>query len=206
MAGGDVFVVGAGNSAGQAALRLARHARQVTMLVRGDSLGRSMSDYLIREIEATASITVRLHTEISDGGGAERLESLTLHDRRDGRAEQVQAAALFALIGGEPRTQWLPAAVQLREGYVLTGRDVARDGTGPARWLPDRSPLPLETSMPGVFTVGDVRYRSIKRVASAVGDGATAVRMIHEYLAAELTGPPVRINGTRAATPAATPP
>ena len=206
MHGREVFVVGAGNSAGQAALHLARHARQVTMLVRGNSLGRSMSDYLIQEIEATANITVRLHTEVSDGDGAERLASLAVRDRRDGRAEQVQAAALFVLIGGEPRTQWLPGTVQLREGYVLTGRDVDRDGAGPARWLPDRAALPLETSMPGVFAVGDVRYRSIKRVASAVGDGATAVRMIHEYLAAELPGPPVRINGARAGTPAAAPP
>jgi thioredoxin reductase (NADPH) len=107
--------------------------------VRGDGLGRSMSDYLIREIEATANITVRLHTEVSDGDGAERLASLTVRDRRDGPAEQVQAAALFALIGGEPRTQWLPGTVQLREGYVLTGRDVDRDGAGPARWLPDRA-------------------------------------------------------------------
>jgi thioredoxin reductase (NADPH) len=206
MHGRDVFVVGAGNSAGQAALHLARHASQVTMLVRGDRLGRSMSDYLIQEIEATANIAVRLHTEVSDGDGAERLASLTVRDRRDGRAEQVQAAALFVLIGGEPRTQWLPGTVQLREGYVLTGRDVDRDGAGPARWLPDRAALPLETSMPGVFAVGDVRYRSIKRVASAVGDGATAVRMIHEYLAAELPGPPVRIKGARAGTPAAAPP
>ena len=91
-------------------------------------------------------------------------------------------------------------------GYVLTGRDVDRDGAGPARWLPDRAPVPLEASMPGVFAVGDVRYRSIKQVASAVGDGATAVRMIHEYLAAELPGPPVRINEARADTPATAPP
>jgi len=181
MGGRDVFVVGAGNSAGQTTLHLARHARQVTMLVRGDSLAQSMSEYLIREIEATGNISVRLHTEVSDGHGADRLESLTLRDRCDDRTEQVPATALFALIGGAPRTQWLPPAVQLREGYVLTGRDVARDGTH--RWPLDRAPLPLETSMPGVFAVGDVRYRSIKRVASAVGDGATAVRLVHEYLA-----------------------
>jgi thioredoxin reductase (NADPH) len=203
MAGHDVFVVGAGNSAGQAALHLARHARQVTMLVRGDSLNRSMSDYLIREIEATANIMVRLHTEVSDGHGAERLEALTVRDRRDERTEQVQATALFALIGGEPRTRWLPDAVQRCEGYVLTGRDIARDGRGPAPWLTDRAPLPLETAMPGVFAIGDVRYRSIKRVASAVGDGATAVRMIHEYLAGELDGPPVRLQRARAGLPAA---
>ena len=108
MEGRDVFVVGAGNSGGQTALHLARHARQVTMLVRGDNLARSMSDYLIREIEATPNITVRLHTEVTDGQGSGQLDSLTLRDRRDGRTEQVPAAALFVLIGGEPRTQWLP--------------------------------------------------------------------------------------------------
>ena len=182
MVGRDVFVVGGGNSAGQAALYLARNARHVTLLVRGDNLARSMSDYLIREIEATANFTVRLHTEVTDGHGTDRLEGLTLRDRRDGRAEQVPAAALFVLIGGEPRTQWLPETVQLRWGYVLTGRDVVRDGSDPSRWPLDRAPLPLETSIPGVFVVGDARYRSIKRVASAVGDGATAVRLVHEYL------------------------
>jgi thioredoxin reductase (NADPH) len=190
MAGRDVFVVGGGNSAGQTTLYLARHARHVTLLVRGDNLARSMSDYLIREIEATANITVRLHTEVVDGHGADRLEGLTLRDRRDDGTEQVPAAALFVLIGGEPRTQWLPETVQLRWGYVLTGRDVVRDETGPSRWPLDRAPLPLETSVPGVFAVGDARHRSIKRVASAVGDGATAVRLVHEYLVPETAGEP----------------
>jgi thioredoxin reductase (NADPH) len=189
MAGRDVFVVGGGNSAGQTALYLARHARHVTLVVRGDNLERSMSEYLIREIEATANITVRLHTEVVDGHGTDRLEGLTLHDRRDGGTEQVPAAALFVLIGGEPRTRWLPGTVQFRWGYVLTGRDVVRDGAGPSRWPLDRAPLPLETSVPGVFAVGDARYRSIKRVASAVGDGATAVRLVHEHLAPEPTEP-----------------
>jgi thioredoxin reductase (NADPH) len=185
MAGQDVFVVGGGNSAGQTALYLAKHARHVTLVVRGDNLERSMSEYLIREIDATANLTVSLHTEVSDGHGAGQLEALTLRDRRDGRTEQVPAAALFVLIGGEPRTQWLPETVQRRWGYVLTGRDVVQDGTGPSHWPLDRAPLPLETSIPGVFAVGDARYRSIKRVASAVGDGATAVRLVHEYLAPE---------------------
>ena len=185
MEGRDVFVVGAGNSGGQAALHLARYARRVTMLVRKDSLARSMSEYLIREIEATSSITVRLHTAITGGHGSGHLESLTLHDRLRDRTEQVPAAALFVLIGGEPHTQWLPATVQLEGGYILTGRDVVRDGAHPSRWPLDRPPLPLETSMPGVFAAGDARYRSIKRVASAVGDGATAVRLVQEYLVAE---------------------
>jgi thioredoxin reductase (NADPH) len=188
MEGRDVFVVGAGNSAGQAALHLARHAREVTMLVRGDSLARSMSDYLIREIEATSNVTVCLQTEVSDGHGEGHLVALTLHDRLHDRTEQVPAAALFVLIGGEPRTQWLPETIQLERGYVLTGRDVVRDGAHPSRWTLERAPLPLETSVPGVFAAGDVRYRSIKRVASAVGDGATAVRLAHEYLETEAAG------------------
>ncbi|MGO8957516.1 MAG: FAD-dependent oxidoreductase [Streptosporangiaceae bacterium] len=185
MAGRDVLVVGAGNSAGQTALHLARFARHVTMLVRGDDLAGSMSDYLIREIEATDTLSVRLHTEVTDGYGADHLETLTLHDRLDDRTERVPAEALFVLIGGEPRTQWLSAAIQRDGGYVLTGRDVVRDGAHPSRWPLDRAPLPLETSVPGVFAVGDARYRSMKRVASAVGDGATAVRLVHEYLAAD---------------------
>jgi thioredoxin reductase (NADPH) len=183
MAGREVFVVGAGNSAGQAALHLARHAGAVTMLVRRDSLAHSMSDYLVKEIEATPAITVRLNTEVIDGHGDGHLDGLTLCDRRRGRTERVGADALFVLIGGEPCTQWLPAAIQLERGYILTGRDVALDGAQPSRWPLDRAPLPLETSVPGVFAAGDARYRSIKRVASAVGDGATAVRVAHEYLA-----------------------
>jgi thioredoxin reductase (NADPH) len=187
MEGRDVFVVGGGNSAGQTALHLARYARRVTMLVRADGLVRSMSDYLIREIEATSNITVRSRTEVTDGHGTDYLDGLTLHDRQHNRKEQVPAAALFVLIGGAPRTQWLPAAVQLESGYILTGRDIVRDGAPPARWPLERAPLPLETSVPGVFAAGDARHRSIMRVASAVGDGATAVRLVHEYLAAPLT-------------------
>jgi thioredoxin reductase (NADPH) len=190
MEGHDVFVVGAGNSAGQTTLHLARYARRVTMLVRGDSLERTMSDYLTREIKATANIAVRLHTEVTEGYGSGHLEALTLHDKLGDRAEQVPAAALFVLIGGEPRTQWLPEAIQRRHGYILTGRDVVRAGSHSSRWPLDRAPLPLETSMPGVFAAGDARYRSIKRVASAVGDGATAVRLVHEYLGAGQPGEP----------------
>ncbi|MGB6456134.1 MAG: FAD-dependent oxidoreductase [Streptosporangiaceae bacterium] len=188
MGGRDVFCVGAGNSAGQTALHLARFARHVTMLVRGDNLARSMSEYLIREIEATPNVSVRVNTEITDGHGADHLESLTLHDRLRNRTERVPAEALFLLIGGEPRTQWLPPVIQLEAGYILTGRDVVRDVAHPSRWPLDRAALPLETSVPGVFAVGDARYRSMKRVASAVGDGAMAVRLVHEYLGADYAG------------------
>lgn len=155
------------------------------MLVRGDSLARSMSEYLIREIEVTPNLCVRLNTVVTDGHGTDRLDALTLYDAVRDRSEQVPAAALFVLIGGEPRIGWLPAAVQTDYGYILTGRDVVRDGADGARWPLGRAPLPLESSMPGVFAVGDARYRSLKRVASAVGDGATAVRLAHEYLAAK---------------------
>ena len=188
MEGRDVFVVGAGNSAGQTALHLARFARHVTVLARGGDLARSMSDYLIREIEATANVSVRLHTEITDGHGADHLEALSLHDKPRDRTERVPAEALFVLIGGEPRTQWLPAAIQLDGGYILTGRDAARGSAHPSPWPLDRAPLPLETSVPGVFAAGDARFRSMKRVAAAVGDGATAIRLVHEYLAADHAG------------------
>jgi len=185
MVGRDVFIIGAGNSAGQAAVHLAKYARQVTMVVRGTSLGRSMSDYLIQKIEATANLVVRLETEVIDGEGHEHLAALTLYSKSLNRIEQVSADALFVMIGGQPRTQWLAGTVQLGDGFILTGRDIARPGTPPTLWPLDRAPLPLETSVPGIFAAGDARSHSIKRVASAVGDGATAVRLTYEYLAGQ---------------------
>jgi thioredoxin reductase (NADPH) len=179
----DVFVVGAGNSAGQAALDLAKHARSVTLLVRGDSYAESMSNYLVRAVEATANITVRRCTEVVDGGGNGRLEHLTLSDRERNSVEEVPAAALFVMIGGEPHTAWLPDEIARdAQGFVVTGREVL-DQPG-VHWDQDRDPLPLETSMPGVFAAGDIRQGSIKRVASAVGEGSTAVRLVHELLRA----------------------
>jgi thioredoxin reductase (NADPH) len=177
----NVFIVGAGNSAGQAAVHLARRARRVTLLVRAGTLARSMSAYLARTIESTPNIVVRYRTEAVGGGGDGSLERLTLADPALGTLEEVPADALFIMIGGEPHTGWLPAEVARdAQGYVLTGRDVVDQA--PGRWAGDRQPLLLETSMPGVFAAGDVRHGSIKRVASAVGEGATIVRLVHEYL------------------------
>jgi thioredoxin reductase (NADPH) len=166
----QVFVVGGGNSAGQAAVYLAGYAAQVTMLVRGPSLAETMSDYLVRELEATANVTVRYNTEAVDGHGDGRLSGLTLEDRTSGATETVPATALFVLIGAEPHTGWLPETIRRdRWGFVVTGDDLLADGQPPAGWPLDRPPMPLETSLPGVFAAGDVRHGSTKRVAGAVG-------------------------------------
>jgi thioredoxin reductase (NADPH) len=183
MTGSQVVVVGAGNSAGQAALHLAKYAERVTMLVRGDALGRTMSDYLVKELQASDTITVRLGTQVVAAGGAGRLEQLTLRDARTGATETVPAAALFILIGAQPRTEWLAGTLERDErGFLLTGPDLLQGGRPPPGWPPDRLPLPLETSLPGVFAAGDVRHRSIKRVASAVGEGSIAIQLVHDYL------------------------
>jgi thioredoxin reductase (NADPH) len=127
---------------------------------------------------------VVLHTEVVDGHGRQRLEGLTLRDRHTGATRTVAASAVFILIGAEPRTDWLDGVVERDErGYLLTGRDLLRDGRPPTSWSLERPPLLLETSLPGVFAAGDVRYRSVKRVASAVGEGSIAVQLVHEYLA-----------------------
>jgi thioredoxin reductase (NADPH) len=181
LAGQDVLVIGAGNSAGQAALHLARYARSVTMVVRGTGLGATMSDYLVTVIAETPNVEVLVGTEVVDGAGVGGLSSVTLLDRGNGTRRDVPAGALFVLIGAEPRTEWLAGAVARDErGFVLTGRDIGRAGGWPLR----RPPLLLETSIPGVFAAGDVRARSVKRVAAATGEGATAVQLVHEYLAA----------------------
>jgi len=185
MRGRDVVVVGGGNSAGQAAVHLARYARSVTMLVRGGGLAASMSTYLITEITNNPAITVRVRTEIIDGGGSSGLEALTLVDRTTGRTTTIPATALFLLIGAEPHTEWLAGTVARDpQGYVLTGQLVAANDATPA-WPLLRPPMLLETSVPGVFAAGDVRSRSVKRVAAAVGEGATTVQLIHAYLAGE---------------------
>jgi thioredoxin reductase (NADPH) len=183
--GEEVLIVGAGNSAGQAALHLARFASRVTMVVRGQSLAASMSDYLIRQISALSNIDVRHGTWVVEGHGDRRLEAVTV-ERIDGRREKLCAAGLFVLVGGTPHTQWLAGKIEMdAKGYILTGRDLFRSGQPPSAWRLERDPFFLETSMPGVFAAGDARYRSVKRVASAVGEGATAIQLIHEYLHAK---------------------
>ena len=171
----DVFIVGAGNSAGQAAVYLARSARSVTLLVRGDSLAKSMSDYLVKEIDSTPRVRVRLQTEVAAARGDHRLTELVLRDRRTGQDEAASAAALFVMIGATPHTDWLPDSIARdRHGFVLTGSDVPGHTSPP--------PLPLETSLPGVFAAGDVRAGSVKRVASAVGEGSVAIPQVHQHL------------------------
>jgi thioredoxin reductase (NADPH) len=174
LTGQQVFVVGGGNSAGQAAVYLAKFASRVTILVRGESLAKSMSEYLITEIDATPNITVTHGVEVVGGGGDGRLESIDLRRRPSRVVDTVAAAALFILIGAEPFTQWLPADVDRDNwGFVMTG---------PSEDTPSQSRLPFESTLPGVFAVGDVRRDSTKRVASAVGEGAVCVRQVHEYL------------------------
>jgi thioredoxin reductase (NADPH) len=182
MEGQDVFVVGAGNSAGQTALHLARYAASVTLVVRGPDLASRMADYLIRELEEAPNVAVRLRTQVADGLGGLRLEGLALRGA-DGSVEEVPAAALFVMIGGEPRTDWLAGVARDDRGYILTGHDLLGPDGAAAGWPLQRPPLLLETSIPGVFAAGDVRHRSVKRVASAVGAGAIAVQLVHAYLA-----------------------
>ena len=196
MQGKEVYVVGGGNSAGQAATHLSKYASRVTLLVRGDSLAADMSDYLMKEIEASENIDVRLNTQVVDGGGEEQLEHLVLEDSASGLTETVPAAALFVLIGAEPHTSWLPEEIERDDrGYVITGRDLLRYGQPRRGWRIERLPLLMETSMAGVFAVGDVRHGSVKRVASAVGEGSIAIQMVHEYLSSV---PPKRSSGTSA--------
>jgi thioredoxin reductase (NADPH) len=182
LTGQPVFVAGGGNSAAQAAAHLARYASRVTVAVRGESLGEGMSEYLIAELERTPNVDVRLRTRVAAADGTGRLERLTLAHSETGATEEVPAAALFVLIGAAPHTDWAaPPLARDARGYFLTGRDLARGGL-PAGWPLTRPPLPLESSLPGVFVAGDARARSVKRVATAVGEGAAAVSLVHEYL------------------------
>jgi thioredoxin reductase (NADPH) len=181
--GREVHVVGGGNSAGQAAMYLSKYASKVTLLVRGASLAASMSEYLIKEMGAAANIEIRLNTRVIAGGGRGRLEYLVLENSVSRTTETVPTAALFVLIGAEPRTGWLSEdIVRDRGGYIVTGQELLRIGRSPEVWPLKRPPMLLETSMPGVFAAGDVRHATVKRVASAVGEGSIAIPLIHSYL------------------------
>lgn len=181
--GQDVYVVGGANSAGQAAVFLSRGAKSVTLLVRGESLTASMSYYLIQQIEETPNITVRTRTVVGEAHGAEHLERLTLRDEATGGSETVDVQWMFVFIGAAPLTDWLDGTVlRDRYGFILAGPDLTPDGRPPVAWELDRPPYHLETSAPGVFVAGDARALSAKRVASAVGEGAMAVMLVHRYL------------------------
>ena len=181
MRGQRVFVIGGGNSAGQAALHLAKWAEQVTILVRSASLADGMSDYLSREIEAAPNVDVTYGVQVVDGTGTDHLQSLVVEDTRTRARRRVPADGLFVLIGSQPRTEWLGEDLARdRWGFILTGQDVLDDPS--ARWHVGRQPLSHETSLPGVFAAGDVRQGAVQRVASAVGDGAITIPLVHRYL------------------------
>jgi thioredoxin reductase (NADPH) len=185
MDGKDVFVVGGGNSAGQAAIHLADYARHVTVLVRSAALADSMSEYLIHQLDTAANIEVRLDRAVTGGGGDGRLERIDVIDRSTGVSESLQADGLFLLIGSEPHTDWLAGSVARDQwGFIATGADVDDGDVDqvPRAGPRERAPSLLETSMPGVFAIGDVRRGSVKRVASAVGEGAVAIQLLHQHL------------------------
>jgi thioredoxin reductase (NADPH) len=183
----DVYIVGGANSAGQAAVYFGRYARTVTMLVREASLSESMSRYLIDQIESTKNIKVRLKTTVVEVHGDRRLEAITVLDAVSGEKEKLATNALFIFIGALPHTEWVAKVVDTDDhGFILTGPDLARlrgDGHVPRNWSLQRDPFWLESSQPGIFVAGDVRHGSVKRVAAGVGEGATAVQFIHQYLA-----------------------
>lgn len=178
MSGKRVCVVGGGNSAGQAAVHLARYASLVTVLVRGPSLASGMSEYLIRALDRAPNISVLYNVEIVDSRGEERLEQLVVQDLESGKQEQVATDGLFVLIGSQPQTDWLTDVLAHDQwGFICTAQDIP-DGTGGL----ERARYPMETSAPGVFAVGDVRHASVKRVGSSVGAGAIAIQYVHRYL------------------------
>ncbi|HKI87914.1 MAG TPA: FAD-dependent oxidoreductase [Draconibacterium sp.] len=181
--GKHIFVVGGANSAGQAAMFFSRFASKVSILVRGDSLEKGMSQYLVDQINESENIEVRLRTSIIEVSGNERLESISIKNNVSGITENITAAALFVFIGAKPHSELVSNIVQRNEaGFILTGQDVNNNSNASLRWPLKRSPFLLETSIPGIFAVGDVRQSDVKRVASAVGQGSTAVSFVHQYL------------------------
>ena len=184
--GEDVYIVGGANSAGQAAVYISRYAERVHVLIRGADLTASMSRYLIDQLDRIEQVTVHPHTEVAGATGGEHLQQLTLRDTRSGEQRDVNTSWLFVFIGAEPRTGWLDGTLLRDErGFVITGPDLVTGGRRPSGWSLPRDPYHLESSVPGVFAAGDVRAASVKRVASAVGEGAMAVSLVHRYLEAQ---------------------
>jgi thioredoxin reductase (NADPH) len=180
--GEHVYVIGGANSAGQGAIFLSQYAERVTMLVRS-SLAKSMSQYLIEQIEGRDNIDVQLETEVVEVRGSNRLESISIRDRKSGEIRQESTPAIFVFIGAMPHTSMLKEEVSLSSaGFVLTGPDLSANGSQSAEWKLKRDPYLMETSVPGIFAAGDVRHGVIRRVASAVGQGSTAISFVHEYL------------------------
>jgi thioredoxin reductase (NADPH) len=181
--GEKVYVIGGANSAGQAAMNFAKYAESVVMVVRGVSLASTMSQYLIDQIKETPNIQVWANASVSEAHGDTRLEEISVLCSDTNSVERVPATAMFIFIGALPRTDWLGSLVERDErGFLLTGPDLIRDGQRPKGWPLDRDPFLLETNVPGLFAVGDVRRGSVKRVASGVGEGSVAVQFIHQYL------------------------
>jgi thioredoxin reductase (NADPH) len=182
--GEDVYVVGGGNSAGQAVMHLAKHSRRVTMLVRDKALAASMSQYLSERILGAANVQVRYNVEITGLEGGQALERIQVGSRTTKEANWVATPRLFVAIGGVPNTDWAAETAIVRDqvDYLVTGPDLLINGKAPAAWPLERAPYYLETSIPGSFAAGDVRHRSIKRVATAAGEGAMAVAFVHRYL------------------------
>jgi thioredoxin reductase (NADPH) len=182
--GEDVYIIGGANSAGQAAMNFSAHARRVIMLVRGDTLSASMSKYLIDDISKVPNIEVQYGARTVEVHGENHLDSISIRCDRTGETQRVPAVAVFVFIGAEPRTEWLDGVVARDpRGFILTGPDLMEAGQRPKGWTLDRDPGLLETCVPGVFAVGDVRHGSVKRVASGVGEGSIAIQFVHQYLA-----------------------
>jgi len=183
--GEEIYIVGGANSAGQAAVFFAQHARRVVMLVRGNSLAAGMSQYLVEQIQQTSNIAVELNSQVVEVFGEEHLEAVSIYCATSKETNKVAANSLFIFIGAMPGTEWLTGVLEREEkGFLLSGPDLMRDGKPPNSWPLERDPWLLEASVPGIFLAGDVRYRSVKRVASGVGEGANAVQFVHQYLSA----------------------
>jgi thioredoxin reductase (NADPH) len=180
----DVYIVGGANSAGQAAVHFSQSARSVEMLVRADSLARSMSHYLIERIQSIPNITVETNTEVVEVHGEEHLNGLTIRHCDTKKEECRTAGFMFIFIGAEPRTDWLDGIVcRDSKGFILTGQNLVQDGKRPPGWTLERDPALLETNVPGVFAVGDVRNGAVRRVANSVGEGSIVLYFVHQYLA-----------------------